>query len=576
MTFGSCPTYVPFVNHYGYFCTDLTLPYWGDVFLQPGKLSDADSNYLFLRSWWQTKDIEALIDSQSKLGKDVEKTWDVEALRAVKEIATTKDEKAKTPAEKEKNINTEGGVELITGFQRGVGAKFYTFHVQSTGTGSDKKHVGTIVRTKSNKDPRGELPISFAYGDTDGSNPLGRSVVELVGGMQNLMDAETQMYQYNRALQLNPPVHIFGINVNKFKYAPNTVVKSTNPDAFVKPVEIDTTALTNFPANYQLMQSQLLTLLASPNSNISAEVGNITQSKTPQGVEQNKANLNIDDNHYRKQFETWFERWSETAINLYFAERTGVEELQLDKKTAQELTKLAQEGKFNPELLSDDNKIRIDYDSATPALKFEVDASTSKMQDEAEQLQALTLMEEFLRKSPILQKIVPPSKQVELWNAFVRNTKIEDPEKLALDEKEIQESMSSLQGNEGDDIQDRVTAKFETLPDWAKAQWYKNHNFEVPEGVPMSAPLPEKTESVSQPDNQMKPEHILKADDQAHKQGIDSAKIEMEMRKMDLEDHKMMMEMQNQSHTQTMSEKQHQLAVKQANKPKGVKASGTR
>jgi len=219
--FGYCPTYAPFVERGGYFCTDLRLPYWGDIFIQPGKLSDDDSQYIFLRSWWQTKDIDALIAAQEKLSKATDRTWDVDALKAVKEIVVTKDEKAKTPIEREKNVNTKGGVELITGFQRGVNAKFYTFHVQTTGTGDKTAYSGTIVRTKINKDPRGELPICFAYGDVDGSNPFGRSIVDLVGPLQNLIDAEMQMYQYNRALQLNPPLVKRGNwNKNKAKFAP--------------------------------------------------------------------------------------------------------------------------------------------------------------------------------------------------------------------------------------------------------------------------------------------------------------------------------------------------------------------
>lgn len=563
LTFGFCPTYTPFVEHSGYFCTDLRLPYWGDIFIQPGKVSDAESSYIFMRSWWQTADLEALIASQEKLSKGVERAWDVEALKAVKEIETTKDEKAKTPAEREKNLNTKGGVELITGFQRGVKSKFYTFHVQSTGTGTDKKYVGTIVRTKTNKDPRGELPISFAYGDIDGSNPFGRGIIDLVGSLQNLMDSEMQMYQYNRALQLNPPLIKRGsFSKNKIKFAPNTIIDmgAGGPDVnSIEPLKIDTTALANFPNNYGLMQSQMFQLLATPNSTISADVGSVSQSKTPQGVEQNKANLSIDDNYVRKQFETWFERWSETAINLYFAEREGIEELQLDKKTAEALRKLASEGKFDPSLLSEDNKIRINFSTATEALKFEVDASTSKMQDEIKQLQSLTGLEDLLRKSDLLQRIVPPNKQLALWNAFVRNSGTENPEELMLDDKEVQQAVQSMQEGSGDDIQDRVTATFEKLPDWAKKQWFENHQFKVPEGAPLSPP-PEPTA----PDTsaQTTPDHILKADQQSHQQELDKEKLDLDKDKLTLDAQKV-----------AIAAKQAETQAKVAAKPKPTKGS---
>lgn len=564
LTFGYCPTYAPFVEHGGTFCTDLRLPYWGDIFLQPGKLSDADSNYVFMRSWWQTADIDALIESQSKLGKGVERTWDVEALRAVKDLETTKDEKAKTPAEREKNINTKGGVELITGFQRGRKAKFYTFHLQTTGTGDKKVTSGTIVRTKVNKDPRGEMPVSFAYGDIDGSNPFGRSVVDLVGSIQNLLDGEMQMYQYNRALQLNPPLIKRGnFSKNKIKFAPNVIIDvGSDPSATVEPLKIDTTALANFPNNYGLMKSQMLNLLASPDTSISADVGNPGFSKTPQGVEASKANLSIDDNYVRKQFETWFERWSETAINLYFAERTGIEELQLNKKTAEKLRKLAQEGKFDPSLLSEDNRIRINYSTATEVLRFEVDASTSKMQDEVKQLQSLSGLEDLLRKSDLLQGIVPPEKQIALWNAFVTNSGVENPEELSLDDKEIQAATQAMQ-NKTPQARENVVTNYKDLPEDIKRQQEQELGFQPSQ---MASPAQMQAEGAQQPqaqvDNtpQVTPDHILKADQQAHQQEMDKEKLQVEQSKL-------LLQAQAQAHSQTVTEHQHELAKKQANKP---------
>ncbi len=419
LTFGFCPTYAPFVEHGGYFCTDLRLPYWGDIFVQPGKLSDSDSNYMFLRSWWQTKDIEALIASQSKIKGD--KTWDVDVLEQIKTMTATKDEKAKTPAEREKNINTKGGVELITGFQRGMNAKFFTFHVSS----------GLIARTKVNKDPRGELPISFAYGDIDGSNPFGRGIIDLVGSLQNLMDGEMQMYQYNRALQLNPPLIKRGnFSKNKIKFAPNIIIDvGSDPNATVEPLQIDTKAIENFPNNYGLMKSQMYGLLSSPNTDIGAQIGNPGNSKTPQGVNASQAMLSVDDNYVRQQFETWFGRWSETAINLYFAEREGVEELQLNDDTVEELLNL--DG-FDPQQISPDGKIRINYSSDTPKLKFRVNTNSSKLANDPAQVQIANGILDSVMKFPMLNKNFGGRIDVdELAEKIVYSSGIQDPELIA-------------------------------------------------------------------------------------------------------------------------------------------------
>lgn len=537
--FGYCPTYVPFVNHEGYFCTDLRLPYWGDIFLQPGKLSDKDSNYIFMRSWWQTKDIEALIESQSKL--KIPGTWDTTALKKIKDYVTTKEDKAQTPVEREKNINTKGGIELITGFQRGVGAKFYTFHVQSN----------TIVRTKENKDPRGELPISFAYGDVDGANPFGRSVIDLVGGMQNLMDGEMQMYQYNRALQLNPPLIKRGnFNKNKIKFAPNVIIDvGADPNATVEPLQIDSKSLDNFPNNYGLMKSQLLNLLASPDTSISAEVGNPGFSKTPQGVEASKANLSIDDNYVRKQFETWFERWSETAINLFFAERTGIEELQLDSETADKLKDLAAQGRFDLNLLSEANKIRINYDTATEQLKFRVDPSSSKKQDDAEQLaliqQAITAVtpqvnyymgqdgwkfnlgetyRTLLSKLGIenIDKLVTRMTPEEQKAAKEAPFPIIDPPVVRVNTADLSsDEIVAVLRNAGVDVPDRPPEQPGGPPSGLSPQGLADYQVEMAKAQSQNAQA--QTEQ-----NPLTPDHILKAQAQTHQQEIDTAKLRLE------------------------------------------------
>lgn len=440
MAHGVAHSSAPFVNRGDYFGTDLKVHYIKNVKLETGKLSDSEANCDFIEGWFQPNDIDAIIDKEKELkksakerGEKYESTWDLEALEEVKDLISqmADDEVSKTIKTKYQNDTTKSGVKLVTALQRGVGAIQYTIHPSSE----------RIVRRKENKDPRGEPNLQSLYFETDGLSPLGRGIIEQVGSLQNLMDSEMQMYQYNRALMLNPPVIKRG-NFSKaqVKFAPNVIIDAgSDPNAGIDVVKIDTSAIANFPQNYGLMKSQLLNLTASPDTSISSEVGNPGFSKTPAGVNAQQANVSVDDNYIRKQFETWFERWSETAINLYFAERTGVEELQLDAETAQKLRKLEQEGKLDPGFVSEDNKIVIDYDSATEALKFEVDASTSNMKNDAQQLEALDGLLARLEKSPILAQTIPQEKILGAWNAIVASSGVENPEDLSIDIEEFKQ-----------------------------------------------------------------------------------------------------------------------------------------
>jgi hypothetical protein len=119
-------------------------------------------------------------------------------------------------------------------------------------------------------------------------------------------------------------------------------------------------------------------------------------------------------------------------VNVYFAEREGIETLQLDQKTADRLRKLEQDGKLDEGFVSPDNKIKIDYSEATPALHFRVDASTSKLNGQSEQLEALQLLLE-MAATPSLAQIVPQEKLAACWNKIVINSGVEDPEDLQVD-----------------------------------------------------------------------------------------------------------------------------------------------
>lgn len=433
LTIGGQAVYTPFVRHGSEFTTDASLVYWGDIFFQPGKKSFYDCDYFFLRSYWQPETIDEIIAEDKARAKEVKasgeeytSTWDMAGLKQAKEQLTSKDEKAKTRSEEKLGVDSTG-IEVVVGYQKGVGAMFYY------GCPEDKN--GVIIRRKKNKDPRGLPPVDYYYSDVDGSNPFGRSVIEIVGGMQNMIDADMRAYKFNRALGLAPPVLVYGnVDTTQAIYEANGIVDMGDDQKNrIEPLSVDTSAIANYPDIYALNKTQLYALFNSGgDTTVSAEVGNPGFGKTPAALKQQKEIMSAEDNYIRKNFESFFENWAETAVNVYFAEREGVEDLQLDQKTADKLRKLISEGKLPEGFVDDNNKIRIDYSSATPALHFRVDASTSKLNGQSEQLESLQLLLE-MAATPSLSQIVPPETLAECWNKIVANSGVEDPEDLQVD-----------------------------------------------------------------------------------------------------------------------------------------------
>ena len=317
-----------------------------------------------------------LTASANKRGEDYESGWDLVNLQQVLDdhIVQQKDAESKNPNEKNRSINT-GYIEFVTAFQRGIGANFYTFSPRAK----------LLLRTKQNKDPRGAIPIHYMYANMDFSNPIGRGAVEKSGGMQNLLDSEVQSYQYMRALLMNPPLEIKGnVPSTVLKYAPAAQWRvGADPAASITPVKLETASLEAFPANYGLIKSQIVQGNGADDNNATPASSGNTSSKTAPGVQAAQAKLGISDNYIRRQFEAVYEEIAETEINVYFAERSGIQVLQLDVMTADKIRDI------DPTLVNEQNQVQIDYDQETEKLQFKVDPSSSNIIDDETQAAAI-------------------------------------------------------------------------------------------------------------------------------------------------------------------------------------------
>ncbi len=441
MTFGAQPSMTYLADHNGYRSGDFELPYVKDVFMEKGKLSFNSCNKIFVRSWYQCSDIEGIIDREKNLkarakkrGEEYESTWDLTELRKL--VKEAKDQKKKDDeksiTEKERNIES-GGIEIIHGFQNGVGAKFYSY-----ATATEK-----IVRTKVNPDKRGIMPLQYLYKEVTLDNPLGKGVCELSGGMQNFIDSSVQAYQYMQGIMLDPPLKIRGDVVDsslKYKYGAKWRMGS-NPNSDVEPVNINTTAMSNFSTIYGLSKSQILNLNSANDTSISSTVGNPGFSKTDAGVSALQSRLGVSDNYLRKQYEDWFQEVCESMINIEFGEKTGIEQIEVDEDTAKKIRDI------DPELISEDNIFNLDYSLFNEALHFEVDASSSDKQDDQKQIEGLDGLLERISGSPILQQIYSmyPEKQVGLLNSIIAASGVEDVEKLQIDADDFKKKLEEQQ-----------------------------------------------------------------------------------------------------------------------------------
>lgn len=439
LTYGAQLSTTFFGGKNDWFGADFKIPYIKDIYFESGKLTWQDCNYGFIRAWYQKGDVEAIIAKERRLrkaakerGEEYEPTWDVTVLKEALDLDRKKTSQEQSRGEYERNVQA-GGIEIVHAMQDGVGAKFYSFLPALD---------GKVCRTKVNKDPRGVMPIQAMYANIDLSNPLGRGAVELSGGMQNFIDSTMQAYQYIMGLMMNPPLKKRGsVVVSSLKYKMNAVWDmGSQPNNDVEPVNINNAAINNFAQIYGLAKSQIMNLNNSADTSVSSEVGNPGFSKTDAGVDALQARLGVSDNYMRKQYETWWSDVLESMVNIHFAEKNGIEVLDLDQETADKLRAI------NPGLVNDDNQFELDYDEIEDVpFHFAVDASSSNMEDKQAQVEALDGLLARIDGSQMLGQMIPADKVIALWNAVVAASGVESPEKIAIDQDELDQMMNQPQ-----------------------------------------------------------------------------------------------------------------------------------
>jgi hypothetical protein len=392
MTYGLATSYSYFTSTNGKQHVDFVIPYVKDVIVEKGKVYAPDSNIGFMRSWYQKRDLQAIINREKALMakiKDYKSEWDLKALADLMESGpSTKDNDSRTPAEKEKGGDV-GGFEVIHAFQNGKNAEFYSF--------SPSFGDGRLLRTKTNSDPRGVMPLNFLYCNIDLSNPLGRGQVELSGGVQNLIDQQMQMFQFMSTLEMGPPLQVWGSpNKASLKMRPNAIWDmGTNPNNKVEPYTTSNFALVNFPTNYGLLKSQILNLNSAQDHSISSDSGSPAQSKTQAGVQAAESRLGVSDNYLRKQFEAWDEAEKETEINLYFAEMKGSTSIKLKGEELAEMMKTPAQKYIK------DDTLTIPYkEISNVSFKFNVDPSSSEVKEDADNVDKLTEVYKILQSDP--------------------------------------------------------------------------------------------------------------------------------------------------------------------------------
>lgn len=403
--YGGQPIISLLMDKDGVTTADFILPYAQDVKLEPGKVSDYDSDIVFWDIYYTKKQVKDLIEQAKAETKenptDGYNKWDIKALEQILEGDHKEDRPANESHEgKEDKSVTKGGIKFCIAFQRGVKAPFYMYH-----TGTD-----STVREWENPDPTGDIPVKYLYCYQDMQNPYGIGIVKLAGGTQNVLDYMRQADVLATQLGLRPPKKIMG---NEDEVDEDSMIYAQEANWYLGNAQVETVEMANgvynqLPTRMQMYQASLNKLIPMGDTSVTSAAGDPMQSRTPAGVKFQAANLSIDDDDFKENLNITYEAVVKNLINLTFANMQGVDLMKLSDDEVERLQNAGLEFPVD-EQGNPSNELEIIWDEARATFDFEVDAEDSKADDEEKRLDGLLKVLELRATDPMLEQFLVQS-----------------------------------------------------------------------------------------------------------------------------------------------------------------------
>lgn len=418
--YGSVPLITLLVDRGDYIGTDFIVAQPQDVKLEPGKVSDYDSDVVFWDVYYSKLQAKQMLETAKKevaeaKGSDSDgyNKWDIEALQEIVDAAELEeretDDDHKTS--QDKSVRRKG-IKFCVVFQRGVDAPFYMFHPKS-----QKK-----VREWTNQDPTGDIPVHFLYCYQDFVNPYGIGIVKLAGGTQNALDYFRQADILATQLGFRPPVSISGetegLDLDSIVYEQDA--QWLIGQASIKREEISNQIYQALPNRMSMYKISLNQLIPTGDTSISSGAGDQDYSKTHAGVKFQQQSLSIDDEDFKDNLYMTYEAVAKSMINIKFANMQGTDLMKLSDEERELLIKGGMDWPVDEsgEPIQS-NELEILWDEVRGTFNFEMDAEQDKTKDEEKRLDSLLKIVELRASDPTLeQSLLMAGKRLNLGELF--------------------------------------------------------------------------------------------------------------------------------------------------------------
>lgn len=325
------------------------LIHFNDFAIEPGTQDGSHSPYFWIRTKWTPGKLDEVIKRESAKPAG-QSTYNIQALKALRAQGADSNGAADyadylTPMEQSKIDADADTFDILTRYSNDTSKPICTI----------SPSINQKIRTVENRSKFGFPRTLFLVIDPAELSPFGDSRVRLASPNQNFLMALRQNVATTWLYNSKPTMVKMGLFTGAANLKSGGVITSTDPNASVKLLTLDTTTSQQYPTISQEITKQIQNMMGM---NPGQSLGAIGDSKT--GVGAQKQAMGIDDaiQQITNIIQEFLAQYIMSGLDLYLSEQDGKSVIYVDDATREDILRL------NPDAFPDPknpNGLEVDW-----------------------------------------------------------------------------------------------------------------------------------------------------------------------------------------------------------------------
>lgn len=305
--------------------------HFNDFVIEPGVQDGSHSTYFYIRTKWTPGKLAGVIKRESAKPKG-QSTWNIEALKALQAQGSDGSGAADyaqyiTPSEQSKVDSAAETYDIITRYSNDPDDSICTF----------SPSINQKLREVENRSKFGYPRVLFLVIDPAELSPYGDSRVRLASPNQNFLMALRQNVATTWLYNSKPTIVKSGLFTGATSLKAGGTITSTDPNAKVTLLTLDTATSQQYPTISQEIQKQIQTMMGMNPGNA---LGAIGDSKTGVGAQAQKQGIDDAIQQITTIMEEFLCQYIISGVDLLLSEQDGESVIYVDDITRAAVLKL--------------------------------------------------------------------------------------------------------------------------------------------------------------------------------------------------------------------------------------------